>query len=78
MPVNEAWSGKVANAGILVYSTKDQLDADLVDSIEVPAQDPDAFNVFFRVNNRSEETVPVYVDDLLEPLAARSAPLLLL
>jgi pimeloyl-ACP methyl ester carboxylesterase len=62
----------------LVYSTKDQLDADLVDSIEVPAQDPDAFNVFFRVNNRSEETVPMYVDDLLEPLAARSAPLLLL
>ena len=62
----------------LVYANKDQLDEDLVSSIEVPAQDPEAFNVFFRVNNRTGETEPTYVDDLLAPLAARSAPLLLL
>lgn len=62
----------------LVYAQKDQLDDDLVESIEVPAQDPDAFNVFWRVNSMSGDKEPAYVDDLLAPLAARSTPLLLL
>lgn len=62
----------------LVYCQKDQLDDGLVSSIQVPAQDPKAFDVFFRINNRTRETDPAYVDDLLAPLAARSAPLLLL
>ena len=44
-------------------------------SIEVPASDPKASEVFFLVNNMQAE--PVYVDELLRNLAP-GAPLLLL
>ncbi|KAG1657437.1 hypothetical protein FOA52_011717 [Chlamydomonas sp. UWO 241] len=56
-----------------VYVNKDQLDADLVTSIQVPATDPAAADVFFRVNNQQGK--PKYVDDMLEGF---TMPLLLL
>lgn len=35
----------------LVYKNTDQIDSNLVTSIIVPAEDPDAADVFFRINN---------------------------
>lgn len=35
----------------LVYKNSDQIDSNLVTSIIVPAEDPDAADVFFRINN---------------------------
>ncbi|GAX81269.1 hypothetical protein CEUSTIGMA_g8701.t1 [Chlamydomonas eustigma] len=58
----------------LVYAFKDQIDEELVQSIVVPAMDPAASEVFFRVSDMRGE--PVYVDDLLA--AIQGMPLLLL
>ncbi|KAF5829848.1 Alpha/Beta hydrolase protein, partial [Dunaliella salina] len=57
----------------LVYTNKEQLDDDLVDSIVRPATDPAAADVFYRINHRT--TPPLTINALLARL---QAPLLLL
>ncbi|EFJ51431.1 hypothetical protein VOLCADRAFT_103462 [Volvox carteri f. nagariensis] len=59
----------------LVYVDHTSIDDDLVTSIETPAQDPAASEVFFLVSH-STRGPPRYVDDLLEQLGG--VPLLLL
>jgi pimeloyl-ACP methyl ester carboxylesterase len=51
------------------------VDAELVDSIQYPAQNPNAPEVFFRVISRNGNGPPVFIDDLLMTLRV---PLLLL
>ena len=58
------------------FSPHPLMASDLVTSIEVPALDPAAADVFFRVNNRTGNIRPVYIDDLLSRLD--KLPLLLL
>jgi pimeloyl-ACP methyl ester carboxylesterase len=53
----------------------DQVDAELVESILMPALHPNAAEVFYRVVSRNGIGPPVYADDLLERLRV---PLLLL
>jgi len=50
------------------------VDAELVDSIQVPSQDPNAAEVFYRVIKKNKNGSNVYIDDLLEVL---DVPLLL-
>jgi hypothetical protein len=64
---------RVKNVLNLVYHDKDQIDPDLVTSILVPADDPNAGDVFFRLSDM--QGPPSYVDDLLRDF---SAPVLLL
>lgn len=51
------------------------VDDDLVDSIQFPAQDPNAAEVFYRVIEKNGNGPPVFIDDLLSTL---KVPLLLL
>jgi len=54
------------------------VDAELVDSIQFPSQDPNAAEVFFRVITKNGSgPVQVYVDDLLASLQNYNTPLLL-
>lgn len=53
----------------------DIVDAELVESIRYPAQDPNAAEVFYRVIKKNGSGPPVFVDDLLVTL---KTPLLLL
>ena len=50
------------------------MNAELVESIRYPAQDPNAAEVFYRVIKRNGNGPPTYVDDLLAEL---KVPLLL-
>jgi hypothetical protein len=52
-----------------------QVDEELVESILMPAQHPNAAEVFYRVVSKNGIGPPVYADDLLERL---QVPLLLL
>lgn len=51
------------------------VDSDLVESIQVPAQNANAAEVFYRVISKNGNGPPVYIDDLLNTL---TVPLLLL
>ena len=53
----------------------DMIDSELVDSIQYPAQDPNAAEVFYRVIKRNGNGPMTFVDDLLDHL---KMPLLLL
>eukprot|EP00586_Coscinodiscus_wailesii_P012458 CAMPEP_0172508094 /NCGR_PEP_ID=MMETSP1066-20121228/209172_1 /TAXON_ID=671091 /ORGANISM="Coscinodiscus wailesii, Strain CCMP2513" /LENGTH=292 /DNA_ID=CAMNT_0013285921 /DNA_START=231 /DNA_END=1110 /DNA_ORIENTATION=+ len=52
----------------------DNVDSELVESIQVPSQDPNAAEVFYRVITKNGSGPSVYVDDLLQEL---DCPLLL-
>jgi pimeloyl-ACP methyl ester carboxylesterase len=58
-----------------VYTNKDYVDPELVESIRYPAQDPNAAEVFYRIVSRNTSGRPkVFFDDLLEKI---DCPLLL-
>eukprot|EP00798_Chlamydomonas_sp_ICE-L_P014777 gene14777-20827_t len=65
--------GRIKQVLELVYFNKDVIDDDLVDSIILPTNDPQASEVFFRINNFKGP--PVTVNTLLSKL---KVPLLLL
>ena len=48
---------------------QDNVDSDLVKSIQIPAQDPNAAEVFYRVVSRNGNGPPIFVDDLLKTLS---------
>jgi pimeloyl-ACP methyl ester carboxylesterase len=62
----------------MVYANKESIDDDLVDSIVVPATDPQASEVFYRINAKSKGQ-SITVNSLLEQMKGQSdMPLLLL
>jgi hypothetical protein len=61
---------------LLLPLTADTIDEDLVDSIVVPASDPSAAEVFYRIN--SSKAPSVSVNQLLKQLRSSKLPLLLL
>lgn len=62
----------------MVYASKESIDDDLVNSIVVPAQDPQAGEVFYRINAKSKGQ-SITVNSYLEQIKGQSdLPLLLL
>ena len=60
-----------------VYPCDDSnVDADLIESIRFPAQDPNAAEVFYRVIKKNDGP-PVFVDDLVKELKSKDMPLAL-
>eukprot|EP00877_Chromochloris_zofingiensis_P006106 jgi/Chrzof1/1749/Cz10g19170.t1_PPH1 len=60
----------------MVYASDASIDEDLVDSIVVPASDPNASEVFYRINSFKGPSKTV--NDLLKQLKDKDMPLLLL
>lgn len=60
----------------MVYSSSDTIDDDLVDSIVVPATDPAAAEVFYRINSSKQPSRTV--NELLKQMRSSQLPLLLL
>jgi pimeloyl-ACP methyl ester carboxylesterase len=60
----------------MVYSSTESIDDDLVDSIVVPATDPAAAEVFYRINSSKQPSLTV--NELLKQMRSSQLPLLLL
>ncbi|KAI8464557.1 MAG: Alpha/Beta hydrolase protein [Monoraphidium minutum] len=62
----------------MVYSNDASIDDDLVESIRVPATDPNASEVFYRINTAKGTGTPPSVNALFRKLRAAQLPTLLL
>jgi len=64
----------------MVYTNESSVDDDLVESIRMPATDPNAAEVFYRINTstRGGGGAPPSVNALMRTLRARQLPTLLL
>jgi hypothetical protein len=65
-----------AAATLTAASAADTIDEDLVDSIVVPASDPSAAEVFYRINSSKQPSASV--NQLLKQMRGAKLPLLLL